>query len=182
MRYGLDLSIISLDAYKTLLKGQNLLPGRRMLLEHIDERFAALIAQRIDSLDQLRRQLAAPNSRAALSEAAGIPEEYLILLKREMGALEPKSVPLSDFPWIDARLILKLAGNGVRNSRSCFETGCPQSEELASLCDMVRINGVGALAAKTFYEAGYRSVADVASADAPAMLRRITAVDRKSVV
>lgn len=52
---------------------------------------------------------------------------------------------------------------------------------MSCLCDLVRINGVGAVAAKAFYEASYRSVWDVAGADAADMLKRVTDVnDEKS--
>lgn len=50
-------------------------------------------------------------------------------------------------------------------------------EELACLCDLVRINGVGVLAAKAFYEAGYRSVDEVAAANAAAMLERVSRIN-----
>ncbi|NLI52991.1 MAG: DUF4332 domain-containing protein [Clostridiales bacterium] len=179
MPYGPDLSIISLDEYRTLLKRSTLLPGRRMLLDRIDENFVALSAQKIETLAQLRGQLSAPKKLAALAGATGISEEYLILLKREMGSLEQKPVPLSSFPQIDARLIAELADSGIRNSRDYFERDCANSEELACLCDLVRINGVGAVAAKAFFEAGFRSVADVASASAAGMLQKVSAVNQQ---
>lgn len=54
---------------------------------------------------------------------------------------------------------------------------CRGSEELLCLCDLVRINGVGAVAARAFYEAGYRTAADVAGAHADQMLERVSKVN-----
>ncbi|HQB81021.1 MAG TPA: helix-hairpin-helix domain-containing protein [Bacillota bacterium] len=45
------------------------------------------------------------------------------------------------------------------------------------LCDLVRINGVGPLAARAFYEAGYQSSAEIAAADAEAMLVKVSEVN-----
>ncbi len=40
MKYGIDLGRISIGEYKELLKKQNLLLGRRLLLNDIDENFS----------------------------------------------------------------------------------------------------------------------------------------------
>ena len=50
-------------------------------------------------------------------------------------------------------------------------------DELFCLCDLVRINGVGPIAARAFYEAGYQSASDVATADATDMLKKVSAVN-----
>ena len=47
-------------------------------------------------------------------------------------------------------------------------------QELNGLCELVQINGVGPAAARAIYDAGYRSVRDVAHALAPEMLRRVS--------
>ena len=45
------------------------------------------------------------------------------------------------------------------------------------LCDLVRINGVGPLAARAFYEAGYQSALDVSEADPQEMLEKVSEVN-----
>ena len=79
MRYTLDLNRISLSDYKPLLAGQNLLPGRRMLLEEIDRRFEALCAQGIETLSQLLRRLSTPQKLAEFAAATGIPAELELI-------------------------------------------------------------------------------------------------------
>ena len=37
MSYNIDMECFSVQGYKELLKGQNLLPGRKGLLQNIDE-------------------------------------------------------------------------------------------------------------------------------------------------
>lgn len=177
MGYSLDLSRISLGEYKKLLAKQNLLPGRRLLLEGIDHNFQALAAQQIETLAQLKQRYSSPQKLAALSAATGISEAYLTILKREIGSFEQKPIPLSTFPGMDAQLISALSDEGIVNSKDCFERGAAATEELRCLCDLVRINGVGAVAARAYYEAGYRSISDVAAANAAEMLSRVSAVN-----
>ena len=177
MRYCFNLSRIGLLEYRDLLKRQTLLPGRRMLLDDIDRNFASLLAQGIKTLEHLRQRIATPPKLAALSAVSGIPEAYLKLLKRESGSYEQAPVPLAAFPGLDVALIDSLHQAGIVNSRDYFERGSDQTGELYRLCDLVRINGVGALAAKAFYEAGFSSAQDVANAEAADMLRQVARVN-----
>ncbi len=179
MPYSLDLKQITVMDYELLLKNQNLLPGRRILLEEIDSRFEAIRRMGVDTADRLKKELSTPQKIAALAVKSGIPEEYLDILKRELGSLEQKPVPLANFPDIDAALLAKLEERGVLNSKDYLESAAGESAELDALCDLVRINGVGAVAARAFYEAGYRSAADVAHAEAGEMLARVNAVNEQ---
>jgi predicted flap endonuclease-1-like 5' DNA nuclease len=73
----------------------------------------------------------------------------------------------------------KLNDTGIKTSKDYFEHNGAADDELFALCDLVRINGVGAVAARTFFEAGYASAADVASANAAEMLAAVTAVNER---
>ncbi len=178
MAYNLPLSELPVQAYGDWLKGRRLTPGRSLLQRDIDAVFATFVKRGIANVAQLKKKLSAPGERAALA-AAGIGEEYLTVLKREIGSLEAKPVALADFPDADAATIADLAGWGIRNSREYSESEAAKPGELLSLCDLVRISGVGAMAAKAFYEAGYRSVAQVAVADAAAMLADVSAINAR---
>ena len=177
MGYCLDLSLISIEEYKNLLKHQNLLPGRRILWEEIDTRFAAIAAQGIANLAQLSKRLSSAQKCTDFAAATGIADEYITILRRELGSMEQKPVPLSAFPGLDAQVVSALAKEGILHSRDYFERGAAVDQELLSLCDLVRINGVGAVAARAFYEAGYRSASDVAAAKAAELLSQVTAIN-----
>ncbi len=177
MNYNLDLSKIGLSAYKGLLKSQTLLPGRRILLEELDARFSSLESHGISTVAELRTALSSAQKIALLSERCAIPQEYLVILKRETGSLAQKPAALGDFPGIDAALVASLGAQNIKTSRDYWAQSAPGTDELFCLCDLVRINGVGAAAAKTFYEAGYQTVHDVAHADAKEMLARVTEVN-----
>jgi len=177
MRYNTDLSSLGPQEYKELLKRQNLLPGRRVLLQNIDQNFEHFENEGICNVAELKKRLSTTLKLAAFAQATGVSKEYLTILKREIGSLEQKPIPLADFPDVDETLISRLNDQGIRNSKDHFESRHHGVDELSCLCDLVRINGVGAVAATTFYEAGYRSVDDVASADAAAMLESVSKVN-----
>ncbi len=179
MQYNLDLEKISLHDYKELLKKQNLLPGRRILLDDIDERFSLLLNHGISNVLELRKALSASKKITVLSSQTGIPEDYLVILKREAGSLEQKPIPLDNFPETDSELIFSLNQEGIKTSKDYFELKKPFDEMLYCLCDLVRINGVGPAAARAFFEAGYKSVMDVANADATQMLSAVSKVNEQ---
>ncbi len=177
MGYSIDLAAIPIYDYMHLLERQTLLPGRRMLQERLAERFALLASEEIKTVSALAARLSTPQKLSSLAASTGISEEYLTLLRRELGSLTQKPVPLADFPAVDPALIRSLADSGIRSSKAFWEQADDTSSELYCLCDLVRINGVGAVAARAFYEAGYRSVQAVAQAQAGEMLSRVSAVN-----
>lgn len=165
MSYHLNLSLLSMTDYMALLKNQNLLPSRIILKDHIDEHFNQLMAYGISDVDQLRKCLSSTTKMTELKEFTRIPQDYLVILKREIGSMIQKPVPLSQFPGISGDHIKQLALSGIMNSYEYHENHQQASDDpLWCLCDLVRINGVGPIAARMFYEAGYRSVALVSQA------------------
>jgi hypothetical protein len=177
VKYNLDLGLLSIREYKALLKKQNLLPGRRVLWQDIDRNFALFESRNIKTVAELRKSLSTPSKLTAFAADNGIPENYLVILKREIGSLEQKPILLASFPGIDPLLIEKLSDAGLKTSKDYFESSPTTPGELFNLCDLVRINGVGSIAAKAFYEAGYQSVSDIARADAPMILEKVSAVN-----
>ena len=105
MGYTLPLEQIPLDDYRQLLRQQNLLPGRRILLEQLDARFSLFADLGFATVAQLKAGLATPQKLAALAAKTGIPEEYLVILRRELGSLTQNPVSLAEFPGCDPALI-----------------------------------------------------------------------------
>ncbi|HPX92653.1 MAG TPA: hypothetical protein PK646_02900 [Bacillota bacterium] len=106
MRYSIDLERLPIHEYQDLLKQQNLLPGRRILWQGLEENFASFERQGIKSIAELKNIISSPKKMAAFASECGVPEEYLVILKREIGRLEQKPVSLPDFPGIDGSLLV----------------------------------------------------------------------------
>ena len=177
MTYNLNLGALSMAAYQKLLGNQNLLPGRRILLVGLEHNFNCLQTQQIDTVEQLKKALSTPARLARMAADTGISAEYLTVLRREVNSFEQTPVPLSAFTGIDPLVIQRLQAAGIHTSRDYYENGPQTPDELYGLCDLVRVNGIGAVAARAFYDAGYHAASDIAKGNAEEMLCRITAVN-----
>ncbi len=184
--YSINLSRLSLKAYKDHLLSIDLLPSRRVLLDSIDANISAIADRGIDDIGALIQVVSTPKKLSALSQLTSISEDYLKVLKREIGSLQPKSIPLSEFDMLSSDQLEKLKNAGLRSSKDLFEVypdidestiDKNSGEKLYALCGLVRINGIGALAAKILFEAGYTSVADIASGDAQDMAEKFNAIN-----
>jgi len=182
MGYGINLKAISLPDYRDMLKAKELLPGRRLLLMGIDEAFDKLQAAGFGDAEALLKGIGTPKKLEAISRQTGISPEYLILLKRELGGLQVKSVSLGDFPYLPPEVAAQLREKGLKDSQDVYEATqgfaepemlCEpagiseiQAREVCALCDLVRINGVGKVFTHILVDAGYRSARDIADEDA----------------
>ncbi len=179
MPYDIDLAQLSLTDYKALLLRRELLPGRRALLDEIDARFAALAACGVGSVAAMLQSLSTAQKTARFAAACGVDVAWLTLLRREAGSISPRPLPLAQLPGVDEARVKALAAQGIRDTRACWVPDAPPDDLLLCLCDLTRIGGVGALAARAFYEAGYPSVRAVAQADEREMLARVTAANER---
>jgi len=188
--YSIDLEQISINRYVEILKHQNLLPGRKVLLEEIDERFARFTELGVQNVLDLKGLLSSSKKLLVFTRQTGIPLDYLIVLKREIGSLEQKPVPLADFQGVNSQLITSLADHGIRTTKDLYdrfqENGIlmvindnpgiaeAQITEVICLSNLVRINGVGPAAARALYAAGYKNISEVAAANSEDLWERIS--------
>jgi len=119
---------------------------------------------------------------AGFSSQTGIPEPYLVLLKREIGSLLPKALPIKEIADLDENTHKVLEDKDIKTTKDYYEVflsgnlngvSLQTARDLFSQCDLVRINGMGLLAAKLWIAAGYDSVEAIASAEAETMLEHI---------
>ncbi len=186
MGYSVNLNRLSVKAYKDHLLSIELLPSRRVLLDAIDRHFSAISDCGIDDIGAFMQAVSTPKKLSDLSRKASISEDYLKILKREIGGLLPKSIALSEFDMLTSDMLEELKSAGMRSSKDFYEayshsgvSGLTKEDcdRLFALCGLVRINGIGALAAKIFFEAGYVSAADIASADPQSMADKFNALN-----
>lgn len=195
MPYGVDLNKVTLEVYKDILKKQVLLPSRKALQTDIDDVFKHIRREGVHTMLDLKQALSTTGRITSFSERLNIPMDYLTLLRREIGSFEPKSVRLADFPEIPLDTLQAMRQNGLMTTKdfydfcqenadkaiTSFKLALPMSEieKLCCLSNLVRINGVGAIAARSFYEAGYKCVPSIAETTAEEMLERVTKVNQQ---
>jgi len=185
-QYSIDPSLISLEEFKELTASRRMLPGRVVLHEKMEERFGVLKGSGIKHLGDLLSLLNSKSKIQSLAIQTGLTEDYLVLLKREVGSYLAKPFPLSSFPGIPFEYVELLKSRGLKSTKNFFEqmqaeqkqaewslnTGIPayRLKEIYSLCDLSRITGVGGIFARVLYEAGIKSTAAFAGTDALKLL------------
>ncbi|NUN08853.1 MAG: DUF4332 domain-containing protein [Ignavibacteriaceae bacterium] len=193
-RYFTDLSRISLKSYLKMLKETELMPGRKILHERIDERFSALGELGIKNLEELLEKLKTSRSLKSTAELTGIPSGYLVMLKREMRQMLPKPVPLAEFPFTDDNMIKALKKKGINTTLQLFEQSDTAEKrealarelkldkfklkELMKLADLSRIWGFGPVFCWMFFEIKCDTVSKVAEADPVVLFESLEELNR----
>lgn len=194
-QYSNDPAMISLEEFRKLTAGRNMLPGRVSLQEDMEERFDVLKGSGIENLEDLFRLLGSKPKIDNFSAQTGLSADYLVLLKREAGSYLARPFPLSNFPGIPYEYVEILKSRGIKNTKDLFEqvqtdqqqarlaesTGIPvyRLKELFTLCDLSRITGVGGIFARVVYEAGIRSTVEFARTEISTQLSSYRAVIEK---
>ncbi len=172
--YSLDPFLITMDRFHKLTLTRRLVPSRRSLMDHMDERFQILTELGIGSMGELLISLRTKQKVESLANISGIPAGYLKLLRREAGSYLARPFPISEFPGVPFEYVEILKSKGLRHTREYFElvqtedqrnhfaevTGIPKERlnEIFALCNLSRITGIGELFARIVYESGMRSV------------------------
>jgi len=195
VNYHIDLESYRLDKFRQDLESREVTRSRRLLKEDIPGNFVILEGQGIRSLQQLSDALKTKKKLEEFSRASGLSEDYLVLLKREVGSYTPKPFNLSKVPATDPEVSDKFEAVGIKNTRHLFDrgqtrleraqlsrqTGLPESAvlEMMRIADLSRIWGVGPFFTRILYEAGYESVQAVAGADLDKMYQEVNQVNKE---
>jgi hypothetical protein len=182
MAYHIDAENVSLDDLRKRIEATDLVPSRASLLEKIELKMKALEQQGITMLARLRNELKSSRRLEAVAKATGIEAQYLTLLRREIESYFPKPFALKSFDWFPRSEIAKLERNGIKDTAALYEatnsrqkkttlaksTGMDGTllETLAQLADLTRVQWVSPTAARMLVEAGWKSAAALARADA----------------
>jgi hypothetical protein len=71
LQYNLDVSALSLEEYKKILKRQNLLPGRRILWQNIDQNLEIIGKQNVHNIAVLKKLLSTPQKLTSFAQSLG---------------------------------------------------------------------------------------------------------------
>ncbi len=81
--YFVDTTKFSIDKFRNILKTKDILPGRIVLKDNIDERFDMLKSKAIYSLKNLLETLKTKPKIDRFSKDSGLTVDYLMILRRE---------------------------------------------------------------------------------------------------
>jgi len=188
--YFIDTNKFSIDKFRSILLTKEILPGRIILKEDIDERFDLLKTKKIKTLSDLLETLKTKQKIDKFANETGLTVEYLTILRREAKSYVSVPVKLTDLPFPETDIISKLELQGIKDSKQLFENAAKREDrqklsanlnlpfdklsELVCLCDLVRITGVGPVFARIIFDTGIFSVKDFLSYDTTELWDRLT--------
>ena len=94
--YFIDTDKFSIDKFRNILLTKEILPGRSILKEDLDERFDILKTKKIKTLSDLLETLKTKQKIDRFSKETGLTVEYLTILRREANSYVSVPVKLID--------------------------------------------------------------------------------------
>ncbi len=193
--YHIDLEDFELEKFRKKLETGELLPGRRILKEKIAQRFQTLESKGIKNLKDLWEALKTKRRVERFSEETGLPQDYLVILRREVNSYMPKPANLKDIPGVNPQHIERLAAVGVKHTKHLFERARSRDDrielsrlanvpgddllELVRLSDLVRIGGVGPVFARIIFDAGIDTLEKLSSSAPDKLFEELLAINRQ---
>ncbi len=191
--YCIDLEQFSLEQFRRMLETKDVPPSRRILLEKMDERFAALASMGVENLAELRAALKSKAKRETFSQESRMPLDYLVILRREVNSYVSKPFNLERIPGVNLEHVEKLAAVGIKHTKRLFkralspadrtalaeQTGVPNDTllELVKLSDLARIVGVGPVAVRLFYDVNVDTLEVFLTHSVDELLEKVRAVE-----
>ena len=193
--YHLDLEKFSLERFRHILETGQVLPSRKILKEKISERFSILESMGIRNLKDLEDTLRTKKKLERFSQASGLPQDYLVILKRQMRIYKPNPIPLKDIPGIVPEYIERLTVIGIKQTKQLFERAKSRQDraelcrladvpsdallELVKLSDLARAGWVGPIFARLIYEAGADTLEELSKRSPEELFERLCAVNEE---
>ena len=189
-KYFIDADKFTIDKFRSILKKKDILPGRIILTDKIDERFDVIKSNGIHSLSDLLKELKTKPKIEKFAKATALSVDYLTILRREANSYFSAPLNLFDLPFPETEIIEKLHSAGIKNTKQLLDHAAkhddreklanryklPQDElyELVQLSDLVRIPGVGPVFARIILDSGIGSVKAFLASDSTDLFERLT--------
>jgi len=186
--YSVDLSKIKIKDFVKLLKSIDLLPGRRVLLNGLDEIAELFDKNGATNLAAIQKILKNKNAYDEIAKQYQTTNDYLTVLNREINSYMNKPVKLADIPVISKKVLVKFNQIEINTTKDLYDvcvlnkdqktviekTGLSTIEikKILSLSDLLRINGVGPAYAMILYKIGIKSVKNYFETDSNEILEK----------
>ena len=181
MSYYIDLSRITINDLKKRLQNQYLLPSQKILEEDMEASFAKISQCGFANVDELKRRLKSKGDVSKFAKEAGLSEQYLTILRREVNSYHPQPRKLAEFATLRKEIITALAKTGIKDTVKLFakvatrqnrtalavELNASDDEvlQLAELVDFSRMRYVSPNFATMLVHSEYDTIEKIANAD-----------------
>jgi predicted flap endonuclease-1-like 5' DNA nuclease len=186
--YSIDLTKFTLKEFGEVLHSIELLPGRRILLDNLDQTLPKLIGLNIVTLSDLQRILKKKSDYASLSKKISVSEDYLVVLNREINSYESKPLTLDKIEVLTGEEIQSLIDIGIKTTKDLYEK-CSKAADRKTIImktkidetklstaleitDLLRVNGIGPIYALILNEIGIKSINDYLNMNAEEILSK----------
>jgi len=186
--YSVDLSKIKIKDFVKLLKSIDLLPGRRVLLNGLDEIAELFEKNGVTNLAAIQKILKNKNTYEDIAKQYQTTNDYLTVLNREINSYINKPIKLAEIPAISKKALVKFNQIEIKTTKDLYDTcvlnkdqkavmektgiSMTEIEEFLSLSDLLRINGVGPAYAMILYKIGIKSVKNYYETDSNVILEK----------
>lgn len=198
MGYYIDITKMTLDDYKSILKECYMIPSRQMLKEDIDKNINVFAEQGIQNIAQLQKYLKSKPKLKKISDETGLDEKYLNALRLELNAYLEKPTKVSAFACLSDDIKSRLESAGVKDSFDIYnlvntkedrkklsnETGLNTDdiEMITRLADLSRIRWVNHTFAYVLYLSGYDTVDKVSKANYQKVYDDVRALNKERLI
>ena len=172
--YSVDLSKITVKEFIRLLKSIDLLPGRRILLNGLDDIAQLFEENGVKRLSEIQKLLKNKATYEEISKKYNTTKEYLTILNREVNSYINKPIKLDEIQIIPKQTILRLNKIGISTTKDVYdayisidkrktiieqiEITKKELEEIIGIVDLLRVNGIGPVYAIVLNKIGIKSV------------------------
>lgn len=194
MGYYIDLENISLDEYKNILKTRYLIPSHMVLRDNIDKNFDTIIKAGFNNMGSLLSKLKTKKKAEEFAKILGLPLDYVVVLRRELGGRIPPARKLNDYPSINDSIKTKLNELNIKTSKDLYEfiltkkdrtalmEKLDSSEEeimhISKLMDVTRLRYVSPLFATLLASTSCDTVEKLSKANPDTLFGEITNLNR----
>lgn len=180
MGYCFNLTRITLDDYKRLLKEQYLIPSMLILRQNIDEIFDIISNTGIHNIEELYIKIKTKKRAEIFAEQYNIDNNYMIILRRSLMGFKTPIRKLKDYIILEEHWE-KFDVLGLKTSEDLYyyfsenleqdilnELGITKEQlgNLSHLMDVSRLRYVTPTFAETIIKSGYCSVDKLSRAEA----------------
>lgn len=193
MAYYIDFTKVTLEKFRERVLSENLIPSQMIIRENLDERLEILKQHGLNNIAEVQKVVKTKKDVERLSQEINIPFDYLTVLRRIINSYHPKARKIKAFVGISDEVKAKLESIGIKTTVDLYEKMISFDDpletlnlvdiskeellKLMKLSDLCRIRYVNEAFAVLLYEAGYRSVTAVSSANGSVLFSKIKKVN-----
>ncbi len=121
MGYYIDFRNKNLQGFKKKLGDTKLLPSQKVLGEYLDKGFNYLEKIGIVNLFEVQEALKTKEKALTVAKQSDLPENFWIVLRREVNGHHPQPRKLKDFSILPGQIINKLADSGIKATHQLYD-------------------------------------------------------------